>query len=103
LDQLTSTQVSEWEAYDRIDPIGQWREDHRWASLTAQMTNLLTWAHAKKGSSHTATDFIPQWDITAPAEIKVQSIEDMKRVFEEIAGYQNKNVGDQPKTIKKRK
>lgn len=84
MDQLTSVQLSEWEAYDRLDPIGKWRDEFGWATVVAQMTNLLTWAHAKKGTKNSAIDFMPKWDLTAPEETEVQTIEQMKAVFRDI-------------------
>lgn len=52
----------------------------------------MTWAHGKKGSKHDAMDFMPEWDTTAPKDMKVQSVEEMKKVFQEVARTQNKKV-----------
>jgi hypothetical protein len=88
---LTSSQLSEWEAYDRIDPIGSWRDDFRMAYLASVMTNLTIGVHGKKGTKQTPLiDFMPDWDITAPKEVKKQSIEDMKRAFKDIMSSQKK-------------
>ena len=100
MDQLTSYQISEWEAYDQLDPIGEWRDDFRMASIMAQMRNLITWAHAKKGSENTCVDFMPDWDVTAPKEQKKQSVDEMKQVFKDIVKAQKvKNkmkIGNRP-------
>lgn len=100
---LNSIQISEWEAYNKIDPIGTWREDFGWASIIANFTNMMTWAHAKHGTKHTADDFMPDWDIEAPEDTPQQSVEEMKQVFQAIAKAQNKKIGIQPKNPPKKK
>ena len=63
LDQLTSRQLSEWEAYDRLDPIGEWRVDFRMASLEAFISNIVTKIWGEKGSKlSTPLDFMTEWD-----------------------------------------
>ena len=73
LDALTSKQISEWEAYDRLDPIGTWREDFRMAFL-ATMNNKFndkcTWEERYKATD--LKDFMPVWDIDAPKDVKMQ-------------------------------
>ena len=100
---LNAKQINEWEAYNKLDPIGKWRDEYGWASLEASFTNLMTWAHAKRGTKHTAADFIPNWDYDAPEEVQQQTVEEMKKVFEAIAKSQNKKVGIQPKKPPKKK
>jgi hypothetical protein len=92
LDELTSVQISEWEAYDRIDPVGTWREDFRMAFLSSLITNLTISVHGKKGAKQTTLmDFMPKWEQTGEVgEVKKQSVEDMKKALLEIAGAQNK-------------
>ena len=98
LDELTSSQLSEWEAYNRLDPIGTWRDDFRMAFLAMTMTNLTIDVHGKKGAQHVSMeDFIPNWDATAPAEVKRQTVEEMKKVFKDIVQSQNKKMGIQPR------
>jgi hypothetical protein len=92
LEELTSEQISEWEAYDRLDPIGTYREDFRMAVIASQMTNLMIQAHGKKGSKLTDTaDFMPKWgeDTTTP---KVQSMEEIKKALMSIASTHNKSI-----------
>lgn len=89
MDHLTLEQIQEWEAYDKIDPIGKWRDELGWASLEAQFTNLMTWAHGKRATKHTALDFMPEWDRSIP-EIAIQSVDDMKKALKDIAKVQNK-------------
>jgi len=91
LDELTSSQLSEWEAYNRLDPIGTWRDDFRMAFLAMTMTNLTIDVHDKKGAQHVSMeDFIPNWDATA-------TVEEMKKVFKDIVQSQNKKMGIQPR------
>lgn len=94
LDQLTSKQLSEWEAYDRLDPIGSWREDFRMAYLSSLITNLTISVHGKKGAKTTTPmEFMPEWDREGVIhEPKKQSVEEMKAIMMGIAKNQNKKV-----------
>ena len=89
---LSSVQISEWEAYDRIDPIGTWREDFRMAYISSLMTSLTISVHGKKGAKHpNIIDFMPEWDVTGKQAVaKIQSVDDMKKALMEIAKAQNK-------------
>jgi len=103
---LTSRQISEWEAYDRLDPIGRWRDEFGMASLQSVITNLAISVHGKKGSKMTEIkDFMPEWDLTAPKEIKTQSIEDMKKVFQDLVktNKPQKRVRKSPDNLKQKK
>jgi len=92
LNYLTSTQFSEWEAYDRLDPIGTWREDFRLAYLSSLVTNLTISVHGKKGAKHTTPmDFMLDWTGTTK-EPKKQSVEEMKEILMAFAKRQNKSV-----------
>lgn len=78
MEVLTSEQVSEWEAYDRLDPIGEWREDFRMASLQTTIFNLALQIHGKKGAKLAEVkDFLPEWDSEGKVP-KVQTMEEMK-------------------------
>lgn len=84
MDQLTSTQLSEWEAYDKIDPIGTWREDFRMAYICSVISNLAISIHGKRGAKgRTAIDFMPEWDKVETEPVK-QSVEEMKAVLLEV-------------------
>ena len=90
--QITSEQLTEWEAYDKIDPIGTWREDYRLAVLDALIVNIVSKLYAKKG--HTPkevlpTDFMPSWTGEKRIERK-QSVSDMKSVLMAIAAAAQK-------------
>ena len=87
--------MSEWEAYDRIDPIGSWRDDFRGAKLESLILNIVNQLYAKKGDKPqitTALDFMPDWAGEGKKQEvkKVQTAEDMKKIFQEIAKVQNK-------------
>jgi hypothetical protein len=82
LQQLTSEQLSEWEAYDTMDPIGEWRDDFRMAFLASLIVNSARAIHGKKGTKmSTPADFMPKWDKDAVKEVKTQSAEEMKQIL----------------------
>jgi len=96
LDNLTSRQLSEWEAYDKIDPIGSWRDDFRIAKLESLLTNIVQQLYAKKGSAPTITtplDFMPDWS-GERADIKPEKslADEIKQVFSGIASNKEKKV-----------
>ena len=106
---MTSTQLSEWEAYDRLDPIGEWRGDFRMAKMASVMTNLFNWAYGKPEETKpsSANDFMPNWhkdDSEEDEDPNViwslskhgwvkherQSTEQMKQMALAVAASQNK-------------
>jgi hypothetical protein len=59
---LTSTQIAEWEAYNRISPIGEKRLDFHIAHLISTITNIAINVHGKKNAKQVKLeDFIPDW------------------------------------------
>ena len=91
---LNSYQLSEWEAYDRLDPIGKWRDDFRGAKLEALIINIVQALFPKKGTkakTFNPIDFMPNWSGEEKKPEK-QSIEEMKKVLLELAASQNKKV-----------
>lgn len=94
LDRLSAYELAEWEAYNMLDPIGEVREDFRNAMLSCLITNIaIKWASGKKTVKLSEiADFLPQWDVTAPKEVKKQSMEEMKKALKEIAKAQNEAV-----------
>lgn len=94
MDQLTSAQLSEWEAYDKLDPIGTWRDDYRMAYLASMITNLVISIHGKKGAKHTVPlDYMPKWDAEKESIVRKQTPEEMKELLLDLAKMHNKNVG----------
>ena len=103
MNELTGVQLSEWEAYDRLDPVGEWRDDFRMAFLASLITNLGIQIHGKQGTKLTEfTDFMPEWDIDARNEPKRQSVEDMKQMLLSFAQSHNKRLEQKKARIKKR-
>jgi hypothetical protein len=91
LGELTSWQISEWEAYDKLDPIGTWRDDFRFACLSSMITNLAISIHGKEGTKMTSPmEFLPDWSGDRKEEVKQQSVEDMKAIFQQIVAANNK-------------
>jgi hypothetical protein len=89
LEYLTSAQISEWEAYDKIDPIGKVRDDYWMTYLASLITNLTIQVNGKKGSKLTSPEeFLPVW-AKEPEGEKRQSVEDMKSILMSIASAQN--------------
>jgi len=84
LNLLTSSQLSEWEAYDKLDPLGDWRGDYRMANIMALIANINR-DSKKKTEPYSVLDFMPEWDFNKE-EKKQQSIEDQKRIFLEAFG-----------------
>lgn len=79
LSSLSSSQLSEWEAYNKIDPIGQWRSDFRMANLASVITNIARSLYSKQGTKmSTPLDFMPMWEKEQEKPKKKQTIEDMK-------------------------
>lgn len=96
MDELTASQLAEWEAFYTISPFDDVKEDLRYAHLCSLIMNLTIQVNAKKGTKLTeAKDFLIEWDSTAPKEQKVQSVEDMKKFLLEFAKKHNKNIEKQ--------
>ena len=85
--------MAEWEEYNKIDPIGEWRNDHRLAMLSSLLSNLTIQVHGKKGTKLTKIeDFLVEWDSALVEEKKQQSPEDMKKFLMDLAARQNKGA-----------
>jgi len=113
LDELTSRQLSEWEAYDRLDPIGEWRADFR---MTYLVTNILRALYGKEGvemvvpldfmpkwdedESDEKTDIIKSWSVRGWVERKRQTVEEMKQVVLSMKKQQDKR-GERKRRINK--
>jgi len=93
---LNARQLSEWEAYDRIDPIGGFRLDYEAAAIQSQIQNIALAAWAKKGHKPEFTtykDFMPMWGIKeGEKETPVQSVEQMKEFLLAFATKHNKRI-----------
>lgn len=103
MEQLTAHQLAEWEEYNKLDPIGEWRNDHRLAYICNIISNLAISIHAKKGTKMTdIKDFMIEWDkpIIQGADKATQSVEDMKKAMLGIASTQNKKMKNKTKPPK---
>ena len=88
LDQLTGIQLGEWEAYDRIEPVGEYRRDYRIASLTAMIYNVASsFGSGKHGKRKVAKpqDFMAWLDSKPPEKTEKQSVSEMKKALYLIA------------------
>ena len=83
--ELTSEQITEWIAYNEIDPIGEWRNDYRFAYLESLITNIVIKLFRRRGAKLTdVKSFMPTWIKTEESKI-FQSIDQMKEVVYNIA------------------
>lgn len=101
MDQLTSQQIAEWEAFNTIDPIGKWRDDFNIAKLESLLVNIVQQLYAKKGAIPVVTspiDFMMDWaDEREPKDSGKQSVETMKQILTSFATSHNKNIKKQKK------
>jgi hypothetical protein len=104
LSQITSAQLSEWEAYDRLDPIGSWRQDFNHASLISKITNIANAIYCEKDKKPVVTnagDFMPIWDKEErkrleikreKEQVEIQSAEDMKSFLMSFTKVHNERI-----------
>ena len=95
LEDLTAIQLAEWEAFDKLDPIGSFREDLRMAQICSTNTNLVIQTNSKNKNPKLTeiTDFMFDWDGTLKEQKnKKQSMEEMKALLLGIATTQNEKV-----------
>lgn len=82
--------------YDKIDPVGNWVEDLRFARLMALLVNMAVSIHRDpkkpKPKDAVPSDFMIDWLGTMDKEPKKQGVEEMKQLLLAIAERQNKNV-----------
>ena len=101
LQELTSNQLSEWEAYDKLDPINNnWRQDLNTAKLSSLIINIVNalYHDPKKGEPDVSTpiNFMPIWDDETEEQRKAiqerQTPEQMRDYMLEFARVQNARV-----------
>jgi hypothetical protein len=96
LNELTSSQITEWMAYDRLEPIHM--GEMGWAILCSVASNIAISIYGKKGSKYTKpADFMPGYQNMV--EKKPQTVEEQKEILKRIASIQNKKF---KKGVKKR-
>lgn len=72
LERVTSRELTEWQAYERVaGPLGPARADVQAAIIAATVAN----ANRQKGKPATPAEFIPAWD-----QKPTQTVDDMVRI-----------------------
>lgn len=90
---MTSEQVSEWMAYDSIDPVGKQRDDYGWAMICSVIYNLVLDIYSVKGSHPKRTtpiDFMPDWGNTREKAQKIQTVDEQKSILSGLARRRKK-------------
>ena len=92
LEELTGEQILEWEAFNRIQPIGARRFDFYHTYLMMSLHNIAVgFSGNKTAKQFKFEDFIPNWT-GIETEPEVMAAEDIKRFFVEFAETHNKEV-----------
>ena len=86
LDQLSSSEISEWIAYNRIEPIDS--NTIGWATLCSVVSNIAISIYGKEGRKYTTpADFVPGNEVNVVQ--KEQTVEEQKKILLTIANIQN--------------
>lgn len=80
LAQISSRQLAEWQAFWRVEPFGELREDWRWACLLATLANMM---RGEKGEMVMPGDFLAALDPTGESEPPLTASERAATAFEE--------------------
>lgn len=103
MEELSSAQLSEWEAYDRLDPVGEWRGDFREARLESLLINIASQVYRDPKKPHpklvTVAELMPKWGEEQIQKVQ-QSVEEMKSILMAFAESQNKRVKKEQKKNK---
>jgi hypothetical protein len=80
LREMTSAEITEWRAFNEIEPFGAQLEDLRTANLMALIANVMA---PSKDRTWEALDFMPDWD---------GSVEEARgdRLVEKMRGFQER-------------
>lgn len=93
MQHLTSRQLSEWEAYLKIDPPKELKQDVRLAYMASLVTNLVIRSMGSKGAKLTAVkDFLIEWDSEEAENKKRQTPEQMKSILLALAEEHNNKL-----------
>lgn len=79
LTNMSSRQLSEWQALWSIEPFGEYREDWRWACLMALIANMM---RGEKGEIMSPQDFMSLLDPTGETEPPPSAAERAAETFE---------------------
>ncbi len=102
---MTSEELSEWMAYDKLDPVGEYRGDVQAGIIASVLANVARQAFGKKGAKKTKpSDFMPDWDGTLKAmNSKPQSVDEMKQQIKNIVSrFKGKNKDKEQQQKKNR-
>lgn len=107
MEQLSASEIAEWEAFYRLEPAPDWKDDVRNSQAVSTIGNLLIRAYFKEGSELLdSKDFLIDWEegktLTQKDKEKRQSVEEMKNYLLQFAEAQNKRVGDADSVKNKR-
>lgn len=101
--------MSEWLAYNEIDPIGEWRQEFRTARLESLLVNIVSTIYHKKNAKPkltTPAEFMPVWGgKKKPIQDSKSVADSIKRVFGSIIKSQTKRPASNnrvPVAIQKR-
>ena len=90
LDDLSAEQISEWEAFNRIQPIGARRFDVYFSFIMATIHNIaIGFSGSKTAKQYKPEDFVPNWTGVKEEEV-VMSAADMKQFWIAFADKHNK-------------
>ena len=86
---MTLEQLNEWEAYYRLDPTSDLKDDYRIAYLAMLIVNSVRAVHCKKGTKMTdIEDHLIKWGEEKTE--KKQTADEMKKVLMAIAATNKK-------------
>lgn len=98
MEQLTASQLAEWEAFYRLEPTEDLKDDIRFGLGMSTLANLLLKAHFKGGKEFSAEDFLINWEegktLKQEEKEKPQTVESIKDVLMQMAKEQNKKTGN---------
>lgn len=89
LEELTAEELAEWEAYNKIQPVGTWRQDFRFAMIASTVVNLAKSIWGKRSERNNLKkpqDFMPKWDSgEEDKEVPQESVDSMRNKFQLLA------------------
>jgi len=95
LDELSAEQIIEWEAFNRIQPIGQRRLDVYYSHLMTTLHNIAVgFSGNENAKQFKVEDFIPNWTGIVEEEDGM-SVEEQKQFWIDFAEHHNKSVQEQ--------
>lgn len=86
-------------AYNDLDPIGEWRDDFRFAKLEARLINIVREIYKEKGKEPEMIlpiDLMPDWtednDKVQKREVKKQTVNQHRDILMSLVKSQNKRM-----------